>query len=142
MGAGIAQVAAAAGCDVILLDTVPQAAQRALEEISRRLASLEQKGKAASTFIYPGYNHDHRLRTTPMHQLMACAGMVGRKTGRGFHDYGDATMPDQPAPSSEAPFALTARSVEPDARWQAVATRVELIDVFKFDQAPWRLLLG
>lgn len=315
MGAGIAQVAAAAGCDVILLDTVPEAAQRALEEIGRRLGSLEQKGKlpvgasqaalnrlkigsdlselagcdivieaiverldaklalfsrlediiaktailatntsslsvaaiagactirdricgmhffnpvpvmqlveivrtpdasdetidkvrqladrfgkssvtvgdtpgflvnlqgrayilealaiaheqvadaatidrimhhgggfplgpfalmdltgidinlAASTYIYAGYNHDPRLRTTPQHQLMASAGRLGRKTGRGFHEYGDAATPDQPAPSPEAPFALTARIVEPDARWQAVAAKVELIDGEEF----------
>ncbi|KPF92409.1 hypothetical protein IP81_06745 [Novosphingobium sp. AAP83] len=81
---------------------------------------------AASTYIYAGYNHDPRLRTTPMHQLMASAGRLGRKTGRGFHDYGDAAAPEQPAPSPDAPFALSARIVEPDERWQPVATGVAL----------------
>jgi len=42
---------------------------------------------AASTYIYEGYQHDPRLKTTTQHQLMANAGLFGRKTGRGFFDY-------------------------------------------------------
>ena len=42
---------------------------------------------AASTYIYEGYQHDPRLKTTTLHQLMANAGLFGRKTKRGFFDY-------------------------------------------------------
>jgi len=50
----------------------------------------------ATTRIYEGYQHDPRLRTTSLHELMFNAGRLGRKTGRGFHDYaadGDARKP-------------------------------------------------
>jgi 3-hydroxybutyryl-CoA dehydrogenase len=44
---------------------------------------------AATTFIYQGYQHDPRLKTTTLHELMSNAGRFGRKTGRGFHDYSE-----------------------------------------------------
>jgi 3-hydroxybutyryl-CoA dehydrogenase len=44
MGAGIAQVAAAAGCGVSLQDAAPGATDRALETIRRSLAKLAEKG--------------------------------------------------------------------------------------------------
>jgi 3-hydroxybutyryl-CoA dehydrogenase len=44
MGAGIAQVAAAAGCGVSLQDAAPGATDRALETIRRSLAKLVEKG--------------------------------------------------------------------------------------------------
>ncbi|MBV2148103.1 3-hydroxyacyl-CoA dehydrogenase [Sphingobium sp. AS12] len=42
---------------------------------------------AASTYIYEGYQHDPRLKTTTLHALMAAAGRFGRKTGQGFFSY-------------------------------------------------------
>ena len=42
---------------------------------------------AATTFIYEGYQHDPRLKTTTQHALMRDAGRFGRKTGMGFFDY-------------------------------------------------------
>ena len=42
---------------------------------------------AATNFIYEGYQHDPRLKTTTAHALMADAGRFGRKTGQGFFDY-------------------------------------------------------
>jgi 3-hydroxybutyryl-CoA dehydrogenase len=45
MGRGIAQIAAQAGCRVLLSDTRPGAAQGAKEEIARQLARLAEKGR-------------------------------------------------------------------------------------------------
>jgi len=69
-----------------------------------------------TTFIYEGYQHDPRLKTTTLHALMADAGRYGRKTGQGFHDYsGDAP------PAPEAPEAggrsLRPRFGEPSPHW-------------------------
>jgi 3-hydroxybutyryl-CoA dehydrogenase len=60
---------------------------------------------AATTFIYQGYQHDPRLKTTTLHELMFNAGRFGRKTGQGFHDYSDsaATPYQQPVASGRAP---------------------------------------
>jgi 3-hydroxybutyryl-CoA dehydrogenase len=46
---------------------------------------------AATTFIYEGYQHDPRLKTTTLHALMANAGRFGRKTGQGFFEYAEGT---------------------------------------------------
>src|SRR5262252_7457596 len=47
MGGGIAQVVAASGRRVSLHDSVPGAADRALEEVERSLTKLAEKGGAA-----------------------------------------------------------------------------------------------
>ena len=72
-----------------------------------------------TTFIYEGYQHDPRLKTTTLHALMADAGRFGRKTGQGFHDYG----PDSPAPHAQP--AASGRSLRPRLvgdclQWQAL----------------------
>jgi len=70
---------------------------------------------AATTFIYQGYQHDPRLKTTTLHELMFNAGRYGRKTGQGFHDYsGDAPPYVQPAPSGTT---LAVRFGEPSPYW-------------------------
>ncbi|MBV1918355.1 MAG: 3-hydroxyacyl-CoA dehydrogenase [Sphingomonadaceae bacterium] len=53
----------------------------------------------ASTYIYEGYQHDARLKTTTLHALMFNSGSHGRKTGSGFFDYSDGV---NFAPSPEA----------------------------------------
>ena len=61
---------------------------------------------AATTFIYEGYQHDPRLKTTTSHALMADAGRYGRKTSQGFFDYeGHEGWPPSPA-ASENPAEL------------------------------------
>ncbi len=50
-------------------------------------------------FIHEGYQYDPRLKTTPLHRLMADAGRFGRKTGQGFHDYGEGAAPPHVAPA-------------------------------------------
>lgn len=58
---------------------------------------------AASTFIYEGYQHDPRLKTTTLQALMSAAGLYGRKVGRGYFDYSDdAEAPEPPPPSMAA----------------------------------------
>lgn len=72
-----------------------------------------------TTFIYEGYQHDPRLKTTTLHALMADAGRFGRKTGQGFHAYGpDAPAPfEQPRPSGRV---LRPRLGEGSPHWQAL----------------------
>ena len=45
MGAGIAQVVAASGRDVLLHDTFPGAVERGLESIERSLGKLAREGR-------------------------------------------------------------------------------------------------
>ncbi|HEX8758322.1 MAG TPA: 3-hydroxyacyl-CoA dehydrogenase [Steroidobacteraceae bacterium] len=43
----------------------------------------------ATRVVYEGFQHDPRLKTTVLHESLFMAGQLGRKTGRGFHDYGE-----------------------------------------------------
>src|SRR5512146_1225983 len=43
----------------------------------------------ATRVVYEGFQHDPRLKTTTLHESLFLAGQLGRKTGRGFHDYGE-----------------------------------------------------
>lgn len=45
MGSGIAQVAATAGCDVLVYDADPASAERSAEKLSHTLTRLQEKGK-------------------------------------------------------------------------------------------------
>lgn len=76
----------------------------------------------ASTYIYEGYQQDPRLKTTPLHQLMANAGRFGRKTGQGFFDYSDGVaFPPSPA-APDVPRVLKPRILEPGAAWDAITS--------------------
>ena len=71
---------------------------------------------AATTFIYEGYQHDPRLKTTTLHELMFHAGRFGRKTGQGFHDYREgAAQEANPAPEIGDARPFTATIGEPAA---------------------------
>ena len=61
----------------------------------------------ATTYIYQGYQHDPRLKTTTLHEIMFHAGLFGRKTGEGFFKYGDEAKEAAPAPEvgEGGPFA-------------------------------------
>jgi len=75
---------------------------------------------AASTFIYEGYQHDPRLKTTTQHALMAAAGLFGRKTGQGFFDYSEGTeMAPSPGPSA-SPATFRPRIGEPGTGLEAL----------------------
>ncbi|HEV7138548.1 MAG TPA: 3-hydroxyacyl-CoA dehydrogenase [Steroidobacteraceae bacterium] len=44
----------------------------------------------ATRVVYEGFQHDPRLKTTVLHESLLIAGRLGRKTGRGFHEYGES----------------------------------------------------
>ena len=69
-----------------------------------------------TTFIYEGYQHDPRLKTTTAHALMADAGRFGRKTGQGFHDYTENAPPPPPEPEASG-RRLCPRFAEPSPGW-------------------------
>lgn len=76
----------------------------------------------ASAVIHEGYFNDPRLRTTPRHRAMAGAGLLGRKTGRGWHAYPDgaaAGPPPAPALPTAAPAAAVVLA-SPDAALAAL----------------------
>ncbi|MGH8269659.1 MAG: 3-hydroxyacyl-CoA dehydrogenase family protein, partial [Steroidobacteraceae bacterium] len=50
----------------------------------------------ATRVVYEGFQHDPRLKTTPLHESLFMAGQLGRKTGRGFHEYGDGKPVTRP----------------------------------------------
>jgi 3-hydroxybutyryl-CoA dehydrogenase len=51
----------------------------------------------ATRVVYEGFQHDPRLKTTPLHESLFMAGQLGRKTGRGFHEYGEERPVPPPA---------------------------------------------
>jgi len=56
-------------------------------------------------FIHESFSVDPRLRTTPLHRALFEAGQLGRKTGKGFHEYvgGEKREPSADAPVGKAP---------------------------------------
>jgi len=80
---------------------------------------------AASTFIYEGYQHDPRLRTTTLHASMAASGRFGRKSGQGFYDYAaGATTAATPA-ATKAPTPFRVRLVESNDALEALARTLD-----------------
>ncbi len=75
---------------------------------------------AATTYIYEGYQHDPRLKTTTRHQLMSNAGLFGRKTGRGFFDYADGAKAEAAPAAPEVPIMVHPRIVEPGSEWDPI----------------------
>ncbi|MEZ5735514.1 MAG: 3-hydroxyacyl-CoA dehydrogenase [Novosphingobium sp.] len=71
-----------------------------------------------TTFIYEGYQHDPRLKTTTLHALMADAGLYGRKTGRGFYDHSEGAVP--PPASEPSGRVLRPRLAESSSEWAAL----------------------
>jgi 3-hydroxybutyryl-CoA dehydrogenase len=50
----------------------------------------------ATRYIYEGFQHDPRLKTTILHESLYKAGQFGRKTGQGFHVYAEGGSPTPP----------------------------------------------
>lgn len=55
----------------------------------------------ATRAVYEGFQHDPRLRTTVLHESLFMAGQLGRKTGRGFYEYGERGGSGSPAEREE-----------------------------------------
>ena len=81
---------------------------------------------AASTYIYEGYQHDPRLKTTTLHQLMANAGRYGRKTGKGFFEYGEGAAAPRPSAAPAEARVLRPRLVEAGTHWDAFVAATNL----------------
>jgi 3-hydroxybutyryl-CoA dehydrogenase len=71
--------------------------------------------------IYHQYYEEPRFRPSPLGAQRLAAGVLGRKTGRGFYDYGSGAAPVAPAP---APAAAPAGRVWVSARDGAARQRV------------------
>jgi 3-hydroxybutyryl-CoA dehydrogenase len=83
----------------------------------------------ATSYIYQGYQHDVRLKTTTLHELMFNAGLYGRKTGQGFFTYGTQTPPAPPAAAPAAPgAAFTARLAEPAPGFDVLQREYGLVE--------------
>ena len=81
---------------------------------------------AATTFIYEGYQHDPRLKTTTLHELMFNAGRFGRKTGQGYHDYTPGVeLPARPGVSANPP-QLKVKLAGDSAHWTAFSALIGL----------------
>ena len=80
---------------------------------------------SATTYIYEGYQHDPRLKTTTLHALMSAAGRYGRKTGQGFHEYGDNAPAPYVAPAASG-RALRVSLGDDSPNWDALRAKTGL----------------
>jgi 3-hydroxybutyryl-CoA dehydrogenase len=71
--------------------------------------------------IYHQYYEEPRFRPSPLGAQRLAAGVLGRKTGRGFYDYGGGAAPVAPPP---VPAAAPARRVWVSARDSIARQRV------------------
>lgn len=56
----------------------------------------------ATRVVYEGFQHDPRLKTTVLHESLFMAGQLGRKSGRGFHEYGEGRAASGPIDREDA----------------------------------------
>lgn len=78
-------------------------------------------------FIYEGYQHDQRLRTTTRHALLAAAGNFGRKSGQGFFDYGEART-ETPVELAAGGVDLRPRLIGAEPVWEALRAATRLVE--------------
>jgi 3-hydroxybutyryl-CoA dehydrogenase len=76
----------------------------------------------ATRVVYEGFQHDPRLKTTVLHESLFAAGQLGRKSGRGFYDYGEGRAAVSPPDDRDDPNAAAA-GAPPVSAWVAVGTQ-------------------
>lgn len=62
-----------------------------------------------SRIVWEGYQGDPRLETRPNHKAMFDAGLLGRKTGKGWYGYEGGKAVDAPSPDHETDAAAATR---------------------------------
>jgi 3-hydroxybutyryl-CoA dehydrogenase len=82
----------------------------------------------ATNYIYQGYQHDVRLKTTTLHELMANAGLYGRKTGQGFFKYGDTPLAPSATSALAERAAFTAILAEPAPGFEVLKRDYGLVE--------------
>jgi 3-hydroxybutyryl-CoA dehydrogenase len=82
----------------------------------------------ATNYIYQGYQHDVRLKTTTLHELMSHAGLYGRKTGQGFFSYSGEKSPSPPPAELPPRAPFTARLAEPGAGFELLKAEYGLLE--------------
>jgi 3-hydroxybutyryl-CoA dehydrogenase len=70
----------------------------------------------ATRVVYEGFQHDPRLKTTALHESLFAAGQLGRKSGRGFYEYGEGKA--VPTPDGDDAGAAAA-GAPPVSAWIA-----------------------
>jgi 3-hydroxybutyryl-CoA dehydrogenase len=95
------------------------------------LVGVDVNFEVAKSFWEQSF-HEPRWRPHPIQSRMVAAGRVGRKSGRGYYDYGDGPhRPDDPGPPDGDPGLGRQRDVEESVEFVALpslehATLVEL----------------
>lgn len=90
----------------------------------------------ATLQIWQGYQYDPRLETTPLHHAMHDAGRFGRKSGRGFHEYGERSAAVAEPPTAHEPQRLHAFVPEWSAGFQVLADTSRLANTPDDGECP------
>lgn len=79
---------------------------------------------AVTRSVWTAFFHDQRFLPSLIQQELVDAGFLGRKSGRGFHDYREGATRPQPATEATLPLAAAASLCGDSAAAQAVAARL------------------
>ena len=88
---------------------------------------------AVARTLYAGFEEAERFRPSPIQERLVAAGMLGRKSGRGFYRYdevggliGPAEAFEPPGPKANAPASSALGTPLPSLDADAIRARIEL----------------